>query len=184
MPFHYRMEIYLDYPQRKLQRLKNYNYSQNNAYFVTICTHNRMHLFGRIDDEKLILINAGKLIYDKFSEISVFYPDIIVDKFIVMPNHLHVILLIQINKMTLRQGGTAQGPFPTMILSEYIRRFKTLSTKLYIDGVKNGEYPPFDKKIWQKSFHDHIIRNEEEYQKIWNYIDANPLKWQEDKYFN
>lgn len=74
--------------------------------------------------------------------------------------------------------------FPTLMLYEYIQRFKTLTTKLYIDGVKKGEYPRYDKKIWQKSYHDHIIRNEKDYQKIWEYIDTNPLKWEEDKYFN
>jgi len=81
----------------------------------------------------------------------------------------------------IQHGGTTQGSFPT--LSEYIRRFKTLTTKLYIDGVKNGEYPEFAKKVWQKSYHDHIIRNEQEYQKTWEYIDTNPLKWQQDYYY-
>ncbi|MCK9314394.1 MAG: transposase [Methanocorpusculum sp.] len=161
-------------PQRKFQRLKNYNYSQNNAYFITICTQNRLPLFGKIENSNLILNNAGLMVFNKFEEISEFYPDIIIDKFIVMPNHLHAIMLIQ-------HDGTAQGPFPT--LSEYIKRFKTLTTKLYIDFVKKGEYPPFDKKIWQKSYYDHIIHNEAEYQKICEYIDTNPLKWELDKYY-
>ena len=59
-----------------------------------------------------------------------------------------------------------------------------ITTKLYIYGVKNGTYPPFNKKIWQKSFHDRVIRNYEEYQEIQQYIDENHLKWKEDKYFN
>ena len=164
----------MNLPQRKLQRLQNYNYSQNNAYFITICTQNRLPLLGRIENSNLILNNAGLMVFNKFEEISDFYPDIIIDKFIVMPNHLHAIMLIQ-------HAGTAQGPFPT--LSEHIKRFKTLTTKLYISSVKKGEYPPFDKKIWQKSYHDHIIRNETEYQKIWDYIDTNPLKWELDKYY-
>lgn len=116
------------------------------------------------------------MVFDKFAEISGFYPDIIVGKFIVMPNHLHAIMIIQ-------NGGTTQGSFPTLSLSEYIQRFKTLTTKQYIDGVKNGEYQTFDKKIWQKSYHDHIIRNEQEYQKIWKYIETNPLQWLEDFYY-
>jgi putative transposase len=175
--FRYRTVILLDLPQRKLQRLKNYDYNKNGAYFITICTHNREHLFGRIDNGKLIMNNAGKMIYNKLSEISKFYSDIIVDKYIVMPNHLHAIMSIQ-------HIGMAQGPFPTMALSDYIHRFKTLTMKLYIDGVRNGDYPSFNKKVWQKSYHDHIIRNEAEYQKIREYIDTNPLKWQDDCYFN
>lgn len=135
-----------------------------------------MPLFGTIENSILVLNNAGVMVFDKFAEISGFYPDIIVDKFIVMPNHLHAIMIIQ-------NGGTTQGSFPTLSLSEYIQRFKTLTTKQYIDGVKNGEYQTFDKKIWQKSYHDHIIRNEQEYQKIWKYIETNPLQWLEDFYY-
>lgn len=133
-------------------------------------------MFGTIENGILVLNNAGVMVFDKFAEISGFYPDIIVGKFIVMPNHLHAIMIIQ-------NGGTTQGSFPTLSLSEYIQRFKTLTTKQYIDGVKNGEYQTFDKKIWQKSYHDHIIRNEQEYQKIWKYIETNPLQWLEDFYY-
>jgi hypothetical protein len=57
-----------------------------------------------------------------------------------------------------------------------VRRFKTVTTKLYIDGVKAGEYPPFDRKVWQKSFYDHIIRDSRSYQEIWQYVDENPAK--------
>ena len=116
------------------------------------------------------------MVSDKFAEMSEFYSDIIADKFIVMPNHFHAIIMIQ-------HGGTPQGAFPTLSLPEYIQRFKSLTTKSYIDGVKNGEYPLFDKKIWQKSYYDRIIRNEAEYRKIWEYIDTNPLKWELDKYY-
>ena len=166
----------MNLPQRKLQRLRNYDYSQNGAYFITLCIQNRLPLLGKIENSVLILNSAGVMVFDKFAEISRFYPNIIVDKFIVMPNHLHAIMMMQ-------HDGTTQGSFPTLSLSEYIRRFKTLTTKLYIDGVKNGECPQFDKKVWQKSYHDHIIRNEQEYQKTWEYIDTNPMKWQKDCYY-
>lgn len=106
--------ILLNLQQRKLQRLKNYNYSQNGAYFITICTNNRVHLFGQIDKGILIMNNAGKMVFDKFSEISEFYPDIRIDKYIVMPNHLHAILLIQHTESDQGPNGTALGPFPTM----------------------------------------------------------------------
>lgn len=117
------------------------------------------------------------MVFARFAEIPKFYPDIAIDKFIVMPNHLHAIVILQ-------HSGTAQGPFPTMTLSDYIHRFKTLTTKLYIEGVKNDNYPPFDKKVWQKSYHDRIIRNDAEYRKIWEYINTNPLKWELDKYYS
>lgn len=164
-------------PQRKLQRLKNYDYSQNGAYFITLCTQDRLCLFATIKNGKLILNNAGKMVYDKFIEIPNIYPGIEIDNFIVMPNHLHAIMTIE------KHGGTTRGSFPTMPLSGYVQRFKTLTTKLYIDGVKNGKFPRFNNKLWQKSFHDHIIRNEQEYLKISEYIQTNPLSWEKDKYF-
>ena len=95
-----------------------------------------------------------------------------VEKYYIMPNHVHAIL-------SITGEGTTQGSFPTAI-SEIVRRFKTITTKLCIDGVKSGEYPPFEKKVWQESFHDHVIRNEQDYLDIWQYIDQNPLKWEED----
>jgi REP element-mobilizing transposase RayT len=94
-----------------------------------------LRLLGKIENSNLILKNAGLMVFNKFEEISRFYPDIIIDKLVVMPNHLHAIILIQ-------HDGTAQGPFPT--LSEYVKRFKRLPTKLYIDFVKKVEYPPSD----------------------------------------
>lgn len=163
----------MNFPERKRQRLINFDYSLNGAYFITICTQNRLCLFGTIEDGKLVLNNAGTMIFEKLAEMPKIYTGIKIEKFVIMPNHLHVIVVIH-------HGGTTQGSFPT--LSEYIQRFKTLTTKLYIEGVKDGTYPPFDKKIWQKSFHDHIIRNEHEYQEIWQYIETNPLRWEQDTY--
>lgn len=166
----------MDLKHRKLQRLKDYDYGQNGAYFITICTQDRLSLFASIENGKLELNHAGKMVFDKFIEIPKYYPTIDIDNFVVMPNHLHGIVMIQNER-------TTQGSFPTITLSDCIQRFKTLTTKLYIDEVKKGNYPRFDKKIWQKSFHDHIIRNEHEYQEINEYIETNPLKWKEDKYF-
>jgi len=123
------------------------------------------------------------MVSQKFEEIPQVYPDINIDKFIVMPNHMHAILMIQHDVIKPGDSGTPRRAFPAMSLSDYIHRFKTLTTTLYINGVRNGNYPPFNKKIWQKSYHEHIIRNDHNYQKIWDYIDTNPLKWQDDMYF-
>ena len=109
----------------------------------------------------------------KLIEASTVYADILVDKFIVMPNHLHALLWPQ-SEMTRRSFTTT--------VSEFMQRFKTLTTKLYIDGVKKGIYPPFDKKLWQKSFYD-LIRDENDYLNHWRYIEENPMKWDEDCYW-
>ena len=163
------MEIF----ERKKLRLDLYNYSHNGAYFVTICTYNKLHLFGAIQNGHFILTEAGKMVKQYLEEIII-YEDVTPDKYVVMPNHVHAIIMIN-------HDGTTRGSFPT--LSEYIRRFKMITTKSYIDGVKSGIYPRFGKMIWQKSFYDHIIRNENEYLRVWKYIDENPLKWTTDEYF-
>jgi len=177
------MVAIMNLPKRKPQRLRNYNYVQNSTYFVTLCTQNRLNLFGQIQSGNLVLNSAGKMVSHKFKELPNFYSGITIDKFIVMPNHMHAILIIHHNVLETWDSGTPQGAFPTLSLSDYIHRFKTLTTKLYIDGVQEGNYPPFDKKIWQKSYHDHIIRSEQDYQKIWGYIDTNPIKWLDDIYY-
>lgn len=128
-----------------------------------------MPLFGEIIDNVVVANNAGRMVEEKLRNISN-ENGFTIDKYIVMPDHIHAILFIVHN-------GTTQGSFPT--LSEMVQRFKTITTKLYIDGVKNNEYPPFDKKIWQKSFNDRIIRNEKGYQEVWQYIDENPQKQEE-----
>ena len=165
-------------PERKPQRLHEYDYSQNSAYFVTICTHGRIHLFGMVQNNAVVLNDSGNMVMQRLEHISN-GADVTVDKYVVMPNHIHAIIMIDRDGITT-VPGPAQGPFPT--LSEYIRRFKTITTKLYIDGVKDGHYPPFKKAIWQKSFHDRILRDANEYLSAWKYIDENPLKWSLDEY--
>lgn len=111
---------------------------------------------------------------ERYLKELIVYEDVAVDKYVVMPNHVHSIIVIN-------HDGTTRGSFPT--LSEYIHRLKMITTKSYIDGVKAGKYPSFEKAIWQKSFFDHIIRNKKEYLQVWKYIDENPLKWETDEYF-
>ena len=176
--------------ERKPQRLHEYDYSQNGVYFVTICTHGRMPLFGAVQNNAVVLNDAGNMVMHRLKNISD-HVGVTVDKFVVMPNHIHAIIMIDRDEIAKESGtawrpgtaqrtGTARGPFPT--LSEYIRRFKTITTKLYIDGVKEGCYPPFDQAIWQKSFYDRILRDENEYLSAWKYIDENPLEWSLDEY--
>jgi len=163
----------LELPKRKSQRLKGYDYSHNNAYFITICAQNRCNLFGEITDATITINKAGEMVSERLLNISN-APGVTIDKYVIMPNHIHMIVRISDN-------GTTQGSFPTV--SELVQRFKTITTKLYVDGVKDGSYAPFDKKIWQKSFYDHVIRNEDDYLRIWQYIDENPIKWTEDEYY-
>lgn len=165
-------------PERKPQRLHEYDYSQNGAYFVTVCTHDRRCLLGSVENNTVVVNEAGKMVGQRIENISNGV-NVTVDKYVVMPNHIHAIIMVY-RDGTETEHGTAQGPFPT--LSDYIRRFKTITMKLYIDGVKDGRYPPFEKTIWQKSYHDRILRDENEYLSAWRYIEENPLRWLLDEY--
>ena len=162
----------MELPIRKPTRLKNYDYSSEGAYFITICTHNRKNLFSNIVGQGLapaeIQLSAfGKIANEEITDIEKRYKNIKFDKYVIMPNHIHAIIIIK-NK------SAGASPCPT--LSDIICTFKSFTArKCHILNPK--------QKIWQRSFHDHIIRGEQDYLKIWNYIDTNPQKWQDDCFY-
>ena len=100
-----------------------------------------------------------------------------IDKYVIMPNHIHMIIFLQGNDG--EAGDHAGSPLPRIV-----EWFKTMTTNEYIRGVKSGIYPPFNKRIWQRNYYEHIIRDEEEYQQKWRYIDENPARWREDEHYN
>ncbi len=159
----------LELPKRKQNRLTEYDYSTPNAYFITVCTHNRKNLFwkdvGAIIDrpEHTTLTNLGTIARQSVEDIPIHYPAVSVDHYVIMPNHIH--LLLQIN--TDADGRSMIAP----TISTVVRLMKgTVS--------KQAGFP-----VWQKGFYDHVIRNEKDYQDIWNYIEGNPSKWAEDKLY-
>jgi Transposase and inactivated derivatives len=155
----------VNFPIRKLPRLSKYNYSSGGYYFITICTHNKSNLFYYADN----LNKMGKIAKAELENIPLRFEDVSVDKYVVMPNHIHCIMVIECGAKAERSR-----PFPT--LSTVIG--------LYKSGVSRQIHKLHPTiKVWQKSFHDHIIRNEEDYLSIWQYIDDNPTKWDDDEYF-
>ena len=163
----------MDLPQRKPTRLKNYDYSQNGYYFITICADNKKCIFSNVVGQGLapaeIKLSAlGKIANQEILDLENRYKNIHIDKYVIMPNHIHAIIVIE-NKTA--------GASPCPTLSDVICTFKSLSThKIHKKSDPNI-------KIWQTSFHDHIIRGEDDYLKIWNYIDTNPQKWKEDCFY-
>lgn len=142
---------------------------------MTVCTQDKRCIFGHIRQGKLYLNAAGKMVeYHllKMQEIE----GISVEQYKIMPNHIHILLLIQ-----RTNGGTTQRSFPTV--SALIQGFKAVTTAEYIKLVKAGNRPTFPGRIWQKSFHDHIVRGEEVFLKIWEYIAYNELKWEQDCFY-
>ncbi|MBN1930718.1 MAG: transposase [Desulfobacterales bacterium] len=197
---------YQEPPKRKSIRLKGYDYSQAGLYFITICTQNRLCLFGEIKNREMVLNNAGMMIKITWNEIPIYYHEFNIHEFVVMPNHVHGIIQIIPNPKSnpnpvgagpraclgideqptngQPQGdGQPQGVAPTMSISDVVHRFKTLTTKRYTDGVKNNDWQKFNKKLWQRNYYEHIIRNERSNCQISEYIQSNPLKWQDDTYY-
>lgn len=164
---------------RKQLRINNYDYSKPNYYFVTICTFNMNNLFGSISNNKMNLNSSGVIVKDALLTTISYNKTFKLDKYIIMPNHVHAIIIknnILITKNLLPKSTTS--------ISDFICEFKSRTVHKYIRAVKNKECPPFNKRIWQRSFYDHIIRNQQDYQRICKYINTNPQKWQQDKYFN
>ena len=164
----------MNLPERKQNRLKNYDYSQNGAYFITICTQNRKTIFthsvGAIHESPEIkLNNYGKIVDGYINQLNSRF-GISIDKYVIMPNHIH--LLIAIDERAIRESPLQKRS----LISNAIGYLKMNASR---DIHKNG----YDGDIFQRSFYDHVIRDEQDYLKIWNYIDTNPAKWQEDKYY-
>ncbi len=156
----------MDLPKRKNIRLHNYNYSYNGAYFITICTKNKENLLWKNVGancvrplDQLPLSKIGIVIENEIYKLNTVYENIKVDKYQIMPNHIHLIIFIYEDSNWRTQFA------PT--ISRIIKQFKGSITK------------QIEFSIWQKSFYDRIIRNEKEYQEVWNYIHNNPLKYLE-----
>ena len=186
------------------RRLKNWDYGSNGAYFITICTQNRKHFFGKIINKNMELNAVGLFANNFWSEIPKHFPHVELGNFQIMPNHMHGILIInkivnsvqcnaseninQINNTDALQcnASTNTTDGKNEFLSKISPKSGTISTiiRSYKSVVtKNARLlnPEFE---WQSLFHDHIIRNSESFERIQNYIENNPSKWNEDKFYN
>ena len=173
-------------PKRKNIRLKDYDYSQAGCYFITICTKDRRCIFWKENADAVgthsvrpiqstyTLSNTGNIVKIAIENIPKIYRHVDIDIFMIMPNHIHMIMRIEDDG---RDGGDGDGRtlcVPTSVtvtVSRVIKQFKEYVTK------------QIGFSIWQPGFHDHIIRNEPNYQRIWQYIDENPARWADDQYY-
>ena len=175
-----------NYKNRKLNRLRGYNYSQSGWYFITICAKNRKYFLGKILNGKMRLSKIGMMAGKFWREIPLHFPDIELDEFIIMPNHIHGIIVIN-NKVDKIVGNKNVGNKNFCSLQEQLWQTKwARSLSSVVRGFKIGvikwcrenNYQYF---VWQKSYYDHIIRNEKSLNKIREYIINNPLKWEFDR---
>ena len=171
-------------PKRKHPRLKEYDYSSNGYYYVTICAKDMKCIFGGVEknvgrglapaereykDTKIILSPYGLIAEKQLFALEQRYDYVKIDKYVIMPNHIHVIIILD---------GLTAGASPRPTLPDIICAYKSLTTRECnkMSNIKG-------RKILQESFFDKVIRNEEGYFAAWQYIDENPRKWQNDEYF-
>ncbi len=163
--------------RRKSIRLDGYDYSQCGAYFITMVVQHRLNLFGEIHDGNMDLNPAGIMIEKWWNDIPVKFTDIELDAFVIMANHVHGIIVNVGYESNSQNNNRATGtPLP-----QIIQWFKTMSTNEYIRGVKEYSWSGFEGSLWQRSYHDRIIRNSRELEAIRLYIQANPMNWVKDK---
>ena len=149
--------------ERKSIRLFDYDYSKGGLFFITICIHNHKCILGRIKDEEMLLSEFGRIVKEEWTELK--NENVLLEEFTIMPNHIHAIVKLEEYE-----------------LSRIIREFKSRTTVKYINNVKEKGWPRFEKRLWQRNYFEHIIRNEKSYHKIAEYIKENPFKWEEDKF--
>jgi REP element-mobilizing transposase RayT len=190
-------------PIRRMLRLKHYDYTQAGAYFVTVCTQNRNCLFGVIRDGVMCLNDAGRMIESAWEELENRFSDMSLDAFVVMPNHLHGIIVLAAPEASHMQAGHAPGCAPPVgaglvpahtpplvgaglvparsTLATVMGAFKSISTVKYTRGVAEFGWPGFRGRVWQRSYFEHVIRDEAALSGIREYIANNPLQWALDR---
>ena len=162
----------VEFPNRKPNRLNNYDYSQNGAYFVTICTQERKKILSKItvgtpvpgcpQELRMELLPHGKVADKYIRQMDAFYDHISVEQYVIMPDHIHLLLII---RETEGHPGTGVPTERTSALARFVGTFKRFCNKEY--GIN----------IWQGRYYDHVIRNQQDYDEIWQYIENNPWKW-------
>lgn len=170
---------------RQSIRLKGYDYSSSGLYFITMCVQNRTHLFGKIENREMILNDAGKMIQTEWINLKTRFPNIELHEFVVMPDHFHGILEIvdgapNVGATTPNVGATTPNVEATTrgapTLGDMMMAFKSITTVEYIKGVKNLGWKSFEKRLWQRNYYEHIIRDESAYFSISKYIINNPSR--------
>lgn len=156
-------------PNRKRNRMKGYDYSMLAYYFVTICTHDKEKMFGKVVGSYVVLNRFGKIALQCWNDLPNHYSNCELDYYIIMPDHVHGIIIIN----ECRHEPMTRPNKKSYELSEIVRGFKSFSSKRINLILDSGQ-----KFHWQKSFYDRIIRNEKELWQIRKYIEQNPFKWE------
>ena len=169
------IEKEMPFPKRKPRRLSGYDYSAPGVYFVTVCTKERKQILSHIIVGQGLapaenrLTQYGAIIKEQLEETEKRYECVSIDKYVIMPNLLHALI-------TILPKTAGASPCPT--ISDVVCSFKSISTIL----CRKAGFE--ERQLFQGSFHDHIIRGEKDYEKIWEYIDTNVIRWENDCFYN
>ncbi len=164
--------------RRKSLRLKHWDYKTAGLYFVTISINNHINLFGEIKNGKMTLNNVGLMIDEQWKNIFSRFDNATSQQYIIMPNHFHAIIKLSTKpSLGVNQANNIQQ---TSTLGEIIGAFKSITTIEYIQNVRKSDWQAFDKKLWQRNYYEHIIRDDDDLNRILEYIETNPLKWELD----
>ncbi len=189
-------------PSRQSIRLPQYDYSSEGYYFITLCARERENLFGEIIDDKMILNSLGKIIREEWVSLVCYYNGrVLLDIFVIMPNHFHAIIILnpdikniaratlavardvtnRVNIIQKRQAPYRAGASPAPTLGHIVGSFKSRCFQKWRLYVENNNLYDMSLKIWQRNYYEHIIRDEKDYENIWQYIEYNPAKWAWDR---
>lgn len=164
--------------KRKRVRLTEYDYSSAGAYFITICTDNRKEIFSSIvgaihESPENVLTENGKIVKEVIESLPERF-DIKIDKYVIMPNHIHLIIVIKNDDDRAIRESPLQKK--RSVIDKAIGYLK-MNVSKKIHQISD------EKEIWQRSYYDHIIRGEDDYMKIWDYIDKNVMNWENDRLY-
>ena len=197
-----------NHPYRKPTRAPGFDYREPGAYFITICEHRRCNRFGIVVDREMRLNGAGDMVRNTWRELLTKHPTATFDEFVVMPNHVHGLVTLAapepdlvgeaLRGLPTSGGPPSLTPEPDLVgvalrglptsggppsLTDIVGWFKTMSTNWYMHGVHDYGWPLYDGHLWQRSFHDRIVRNDAELDRIRAYISNNPALWRQDTFY-
>jgi len=170
-------------PHRTSLRLPEFDYSTPGAYFITICTFRKACLLGHVVENRASLNAAGSMVASMWAELPHHYPAVQTDAFVIMPNHVHGILILTDGHPDIHppEDGQAWEPAPTIGLSDIVHRFKSLTTRRFAPLEHDSARGPVRRHLWQRNFYEHVIRDDDSLQRIREYVVNNPLSWSLDR---
>jgi REP element-mobilizing transposase RayT len=171
---------------RRSIRLPEYDYTQEGGYYITICIHNKKCFLGNIQKNTVQLSQAGEMVEYYLQGIPNKYPHISIGEYVIMPNHIHFIMNVGATQCGRPDKAQCGRPDKTTqpSIGMIIGWFKTITTNYYIRGVKQGIYQSYDTHFWQRNYYEHIIRDDKDLFRIYEYIRGNPFNWKNDEMYH